>query len=42
MTLKHDFFNTIAIIIILDTLYKNFETIMTNMLKTGDKSIEKI
>lgn len=42
MTTGHDLFDKIAIIIILNTLYSNFEATMASILKTRNKSIEKI
>ena len=37
-----DLFDTIAIVIALDTLHNNFDTITARMLKTRDKSIDEI
>lgn len=42
MIARCNLFNTIAIIIILDTLYHDFEVIMASILKTRDKTIKKI
>ena len=39
MTVERNLFDIIAINIILDTLYNNFEITITSMLKTGDKTI---
>lgn len=35
-------FNTITVVIILNTLYNNFETIMASIFETKNKSIEEI
>lgn len=39
MTLGQDLWDTIAIIIALDTLYDNFEMTTVSLLKTADKTI---
>lgn len=42
MTAEHDAFDTIVIVILLDTLRSDFKAIMANILKTRDKTIQKI
>lgn len=42
MTPNRDFWNIIAIVIALNSLHNNFDTITASLLKTGDKSIDKI
>ena len=41
MTLGRDFWDTIAIVIALDTLYNNFKTSTTSLLKSEDKMIDQ-
>lgn len=41
ITLKYNIGHSIAIVLDLDSLYNNFITIMTTMLKYRDKIIEK-
>lgn len=40
--MKYYLFNTIKIIIILNTLYNNLESIITNMFETRNKTIQEI
>lgn len=40
MIIKQDFQNTIAIIIILDTLHDNFKTTIIGLLKSENKIID--
>ena len=42
MTPGRDLWDTIAIVIALDTLYDDFETTTTSLLETGDKTIDQI
>ena len=42
MTPSRDLWDTIAIVITLDTLHDAFETITANLLETGDKTIDQI
>lgn len=42
MIAECNFFNKITIIIILNILYNNFETIMASMLKSREKTIKEI
>ncbi len=42
MTPGRDFWDTIAIVIALDSLYKNFDTTITSLLETDDKTIDQI
>ncbi len=42
MTERRDLFNTIAIVIALDTWHNDFDTTIASMLETGDKSIDEI
>lgn len=42
MTLGHDFWDTIMIVIILNTLHDNFDIITTSLLEFGDKIINQI
>lgn len=42
MTLNRDLWDTITIVIILDSLYDNFDTITISLLETGDKTIDQI
>ncbi len=42
ITLIQDLWDTIAIVIILDTLYDDFETTITSLLESGDKIINQI
>lgn len=42
MIAEQDSFNTITIVIILDTLQSNFERIIVSMLKTRGKTIKEI
>lgn len=42
MTLDKDFYNKIAIIITLEFLYKDFDTITTNLLEIGNQIINRI
>lgn len=39
---RRDLFDIIAIVIILDTLYNNFESTITSMFETGNKTIKEI
>lgn len=41
MKAGYDLFDTIAIVIILDTLHSNFELITASILETRDKTIEE-
>lgn len=40
--MRRDLFDIIAIVIILDTLYNNFESTITSMFETGNKTIKEI
>lgn len=42
MTIKYNPFDIIIIVMILNTLYNNFEIIMASILEIGDKTIKKI
>lgn len=42
ITPGQDFWDTIAIVIILDTLNNNFDTISTSLLKSGNNQIQSI
>lgn len=42
MTPGWNIWNTIAIVIALDTLHNNFDMTTTSLLKTGDKTIDQI
>ncbi len=42
MTPNRDLRDTIAIVIAFDLLYNDFDIITANLLKTGDKLIDKI
>ena len=42
ITLNRNIWNSITILVVLDFLYNNFETIITNILKHGNKIIKKI
>lgn len=42
MTLERDLWDTIAIVIVLDTLHDNFDTITASLLETRDKTIDQI
>ena len=42
MIAKHSCFDTIIIVIILDTLYNNFEIITASLFETENKTIEEI
>lgn len=42
MTSNQDLWDTMAIIIVLNSLYKDFDTTITSLLKTGDKTINQI
>lgn len=42
MTPDQDFWDMIAIVIALDTLYDNFETIKTSLPESRDKTINQI
>lgn len=42
MIVGHDGFDTIAIVIILNTLYSDFEATIASILKTGNKIIKEI
>ena len=42
MIVKCDPFDTIVIVIILDTLYRDFKTIIVSILETGVKTIKEI
>lgn len=41
MTPNNDLWDTIAIVIALDSLYNNFDTTIASLLETGNKSIDK-
>lgn len=42
MTPNRDFWNTIAIVITLDSLHEDFDTTIASLLETGDKTIDQI
>lgn len=42
MILNRDLWNTIAIMIILDSLYEDFDTITVSLLETSNKTINQI
>lgn len=42
MTMGYNLFDTIAIVIIFDTLHSDFEAITAGMLETKDKTIKEI
>lgn len=42
MTIRHNLFDKITIVIIFNILYSNFEVTTANMLKIGNKTIEEI
>lgn len=42
MTLGKNLWNTIAIVIVLNSLYEDFDIITTSLLQTGNKTIDQI
>lgn len=42
MTKRRDLWDIIAVVIALDSLHKDFDTITTSLLKAGDKTIDQI
>lgn len=42
LTPNRDIYNSIAIVIALDSIRKDFDTKTSSLLKTGDKTIDKI
>lgn len=42
MTAKYNFFNTIAFVIIVDSLHNNFEIITASMFEVENKTIKEI
>ena len=42
MTPGQDFWDTIAIVIALNSLYDNFDTTIASQLEAGDKTIDQI
>lgn len=42
MTSGRDLWDIIAIVIALDSLYKDFDTMTASLLKMGDKTIDQI
>lgn len=42
MTPNRDLWDIIAIVVVLDILYKDFDIIIVSFLEIGDKTIDKI
>lgn len=42
LTPSHDIYDSIAIVIALDSIHKNFDTKTLSLLKIGDKTIDEI